>query len=124
MSNLLDSVPLVHYVYANYPHPIACQPAIVTGEFSEYCRPADMTVFLRNGQQYKRDVGYDSAKYVPGTWHRLSDHEPAAEPASGPLELEARLMAIVTDAWLRARDRTLPQLHNEARALLTLAQRQ
>jgi len=48
----------------------------------------------------------------------------ALETEADPLELAGRLMAIVTDAWLHARDRTLPQLHNEALAVLKLAQRQ
>lgn len=54
-----------------------------------------------------------------------NDFIEAAQPDEPDLlELAGRLMAVVTDAWLNASDRTLPQLHNEALAVLTLAQRQ
>ena len=62
---------------------------------------------------------------VPDQSEVDNDAIEAAQPNPGPpLELAGRLMAVVTDAWLHAPDRTLAQLHDEACALLTLAQRQ
>lgn len=116
MSNLLDSLPLVHYVYDN--DPLGCQPAIVTGEFSEYCRPADLAVFMANSLRYRCNVGYDSATNVPGTWHRLSDHD-GTKPAEG--QLEELAAAIVVNAWNRASD--LSVLREKIQALVGVARR-